>query len=390
MLGLAATAAILGLLAGLAGLVAHRLVVARVARLAAVPPATPERWPLLSVVIPACNEAATLEAALGAHLRSDYPALELILVDDRSSDETGAIADRLAATDARLSVIHLAELREGWLGKTHALQVGLERARGEWILFADADTRLEPAALRRAVGLCEARALDLLAVVPGLDPAGPLLDALAFQFYRNILAGARAWEVEDPRARAAIGVGAFNLVRRAALERSEGLAWMRLEVADDMALALLLKRSGARCAVANGRGLVALRLYSALGEMARALEKNSYAILGRYRATRAILLALAPPLVDLLPVLGLVLPAPPWVRATALAALALAQAGILLGARWLGAPLRAALLAIPANLVLSALLIRGAILGWRRGGILWRGTLYPAKQLREGIRVRFP
>src|SRR6185369_2740694 len=108
-----------------------------------------------SVVVPACNEARTIERALTSLLAQDYPDLEIVLVDDRSSDETGAIIEHLAASDRRISAIHVRELPAGWLGKVHALQRGLERARGELVLFTDADIHFAPGALRRAVAWVE-------------------------------------------------------------------------------------------------------------------------------------------------------------------------------------------------------------------------------------------
>src|SRR5262249_8214682 len=102
-------------------------------------PPEPVRWPRLTLVIAARDEAAELEAALRSRLAEDYPDLELVVVDDRSTDGTGAIVDRLAAEDPRIVPIHLKTLPEGWLGKLHAMHQGVQRARGEWILFTDAD-----------------------------------------------------------------------------------------------------------------------------------------------------------------------------------------------------------------------------------------------------------
>src|SRR5262245_54122822 len=98
--------------------------------LAHVNPPEPEAWPRVSVIIPACNEADTLEAAMRSRLAEDYPNVEFILVDDRSTDETGAIVDRLAAADARIHAIHIGDLPDGWLGKVHALNTATQQATG--------------------------------------------------------------------------------------------------------------------------------------------------------------------------------------------------------------------------------------------------------------------
>ncbi len=104
-------------------------VVRAVPMLADAAPSAPDSWPPLSVVIPACNEAATLEAALGSVLRQDYPGLEIILIDDRSTDGTAEIVDRMAALDQRITALHVQELPQDWLGKVHALHLGAEGRR---------------------------------------------------------------------------------------------------------------------------------------------------------------------------------------------------------------------------------------------------------------------
>src|SRR5579872_2978529 len=99
----------------------------------------PAQWPTVSVIVPARDEAVKIEGAMRSKLAIDYPALEVIAVDDRSQDGTGAILDRLAREDPRLTVVHLDTLPEGWLGKSHAMHVAAATARGKYLLFTDAD-----------------------------------------------------------------------------------------------------------------------------------------------------------------------------------------------------------------------------------------------------------
>ena len=357
--------------------------------LAKLDPPQPEAWPKLSVVIPACNEARNIEAAVDTVLRQDYPHLDVILIDDRSDDGTGRLVDKIARSDRRVRPLHVTELPDGWLGKVHALNRGVELSEGEWLLFTDADVHLAPGTLRRAVAYGEARELDHLAALPDIWPSGFLLDVAVASFLRTLCISLRCWAVEDPRSRAFIGVGAFNLVRRSALEKTPGLQWLKLEVGDDVGLGMMLKRSGARSCPVNATGMVGLYWYRSLGELARGAEKG-FASVAKCRLWRLLAacglfagLELAP-LVALVPVghLGLLLPA-----ATMLLA---AVFSIVVLARWVNRPLLPGLcfpLAVPLSI---AVLLRTGWLGLRRGGIQWRGTLYPSKMLREGSRLRLP
>ena len=117
----------------------------RVPVLADLPISPPRVWPRLSIVIPACNEAPAIQGAVESILAQDYPNLEIVLIDDRSTDETGVIIDRLAASDFRILRIHVTRLPDGWLGKVHALCRGAEASTGEWMLLTDADVHLAPA-----------------------------------------------------------------------------------------------------------------------------------------------------------------------------------------------------------------------------------------------------
>jgi glycosyltransferase involved in cell wall biosynthesis len=356
----------------------------KVPLLARLPLETRASWPRVSVVIPACNEAATLEAAMRAKLEDDYPNLEFILVDDRSTDGTSAIVDRLAATDGRLRALHIEHLPSGWLGKLNALDVGVKRASGDWLLFTDADVHLVPGTLRRAIAWAEQRQLDHLTAFPQLWPVSFWLDATLSFFVRLVCLGLRRDAIEDPASSAAAGVGAFNLVRRDAFERTGGFEELRLEVGDDIALARMLKRSGARASIVNGRDAVGLHFYSSLAEMTRATEKNGYAVMGQYTLWRVVAGSTALVALELAPFLSLGVAEHTWVRAlgggTALVGLLLTVAAN----RWFARPLGPALAAPLGALLFSWMMLRSGWLGWRRGGLLWRGTLYPTEVLRAG------
>jgi hypothetical protein len=348
----------------------------------------PSSWPTLSVVVPARDEAHTIEPAVASLLAQDYPNLQVVLVDDRSTDETGTVIDRLAAKDSRVAAVHVRELPDGWLGKVHALQRGVERASGDFVLFTDADIHFAPGVLRRAIAWSEAERLDHLAVLAEVTSPSVWVAACVAASSRGLIGLARPWEATDPRSAKAIGTGAFNLVRRSAFERTPGFEWLRLEVADDIGLGLMMKRWGGRPGLLIGRGQVRHETYATLFDAVRGLEKNGFAQGARFSAWRgSALVGLAvvgafAPFAAFLPV-GL--PLLPLLGAATLAVFATA-ARIL--TRAFGAPITSVLASLPlGDLLMAYVVARATVLGIGRGGLVWRGTTYPTKLLRAGQRV---
>ena len=364
----------------------------RVRALEGVRPVPPEKWPKLSVVVPACNEADKLEPAARTLLKEDYPHLELIFVNDRSTDATPQIIDRLASEDSRVKVIHITELPEGWLGKVHALDRGVAESSGEFVLFTDADVHFRVGTLRKAVAYCIEEGFDYLTAFPTVWPAGVVIDAMISVFFRQLILLSRPWGIRDGPLRSCIGVGAFNMVRRSAFDQTEGFEWLRMETADDYALGYMMKRSGAKCNVIAAFRSLGLHWYRTIREAAAGAEKafSSAFRCSLLLAVTASLVMLAIELSPLLSLLVLLLGkfGPVW---------GVAAANVLLfffatipPARWAGVRVVPPLLSALAAPILAVLAIRAGILGYRRGGVLWRGTLYPSEKLREGRRVPIP
>ncbi|MFW5693181.1 MAG: glycosyltransferase [Thermoguttaceae bacterium] len=358
-------------------------------------PPAPESRPTLAVVIAARDEADTLEPALRSLLGQDYPDLRVVLVDDRSTDGTGEKADALAATNPRLEVVHVRKLPEEWLGKVYALAQGAERVDSDWLLFTDADIHFAPGALRKAVAFAEARPVDHLAAAPDLLAPNALMDSMIQAFLRAFSVGLRLWAVEDPKSRAFAGVGAFNLVRRSALEQTPGFEWLRLEVADDVGLGLMIKQHGGRSVLANARGLIRVAWYPSFAAAARGAEKG-FASVGHCSVPRMLLVSAVGPLLELAPLLLPIaawLPVPygvPGLQPAAMVVFAAAAVSMAVVSRWSRRRFLPSLLLPAAVLVGAWLLLRTTWLGWRRGGIVWRNTLYPSNLLRGKLRVRIP
>lgn len=361
----------------------------RLERLGAPAPAC---WPTVSLLVPARDEAQGLEAALRSKLALDYPALQVVLIDDRSTDETGAIADRLAADDPRLRAVHVRELPEGWLGKVHALHRGLEQASGEWVLLSDADIHYAPDTLRRAIARCEAQGLDFLCALPTFVGATPLVNVCLAAFGPLVLGAVQADWVEDPRSKASIGAGVFALVRRSALDKTPGLEWLKLEVGDDVALGMMMKRSGARCAVVGAQDFLSVQMYRDFGGVVRGTAKAACSV-SRYR--------LLPQL--LIPAALITLTLAPWVALpvglsqghallAAVGALgALAQvATSVVGTMVFRLPVWPALFAPVGTALLHGIIAVEGAAALLRGFVEWRGTRYPVETLRAASRYKFP
>lgn len=351
------------------------------------PVTPPSSWPLLSVVIPACNEVETLEPALATLRAQSYPALEILLVDDRSTDGTGALVDRLAAEDPRIRALHISELPAGWLGKVHALHVASREARGEWLLFTDADVHFTPEAFEHAVALALERGLDHLALAPDLSSQSFATNIVLSAFWFGILDRADIIACLDPDRPDAAGVGAFNLVRREVLERSEGFEWLRLEIADDFGLGLAVKRAGGRIGLMFSERWVKVTWYRNLGELLRGMTKNAFGIFGRFSFVRGIadlgfLLAMltTPPALLLLP--------PGWFWAPPLLAYgAMVASGFYIHRKIGSSPWPVLLwpLGLSFFLVLG---VNGMWQAWRTRGVAWRGTVYPLAELKAHRRVK--
>jgi hypothetical protein len=348
------------------------------------PPAQPGGGETVTAIVPCRDEALGVERAMRSLLAQDVEALQVVAVDDRSSDATGAILARLAAADPRLEVVRVDALPEGWLGKNHACHAGAQRARGDWLLFTDADVVFAPDALRRALDAAGAHRLGHLAVLPRFVAPGLLERAFVTGFAALLAPFVRVRDLRRPRTRAYFGVGAFNLVRRADYERAGGHRRLSLEVVDDVKLGLLLRRSGVAQGVADSGGLVQVRWQHGFLPSVLGLVKNAFAAL-EYRPGRAIASALAAAFAGAAPLAVLVAGPGLIPRALAAAALALAVAHHAEAARRLSGSSGAEGLLMPLCAVLLGAVVAGsAAAAWARGGVVWRGTRYPLERVRAG------
>ena len=351
----------------------------------------PKQLPLLSVVIPACNEAANIAGAVASLLAQDYPNFELILVNDRSNDGTGEIIDRLASRDQRIRALHVQTLPEGWLGKVHALDRGSQIAQGEWLLFTDADVHFAAGTLRRALGWAMENRIDHLGLAPLAVQNGFLLDIVVHTFMLLFLLGTRAAGINRPTSRAFAGVGAFNLVRRAAFQRTLGFPWLRLEPCDDVGLGMMVKRAGGRSFFAFAQQNLSVAWYPSVAAMFKGLEKNLFGSTANYHwwvtliNTLALFaLAVAPGLA----ILGGLIEGRHLLYGAGLAALATHWAFSFTAATQ-GWRSRFSLLFVPFGLtMIGAMMVNAAWKCLVHGGIDWRGTRYPLEQLRAGQRVK--
>lgn len=351
------------------------------------PPPALEDWPRLSILVPARDEGAHLEAALSSKLKTVYPNLELVAIDDRSTDATPEIIDRLAAADPRVRAVHIDSLPPNWLGKLHAMQRGLETATGEWVLFSDADVHIEDGVLEKLIAVAEYESLDFIAVFPKMRPVNLWIDAGVSALVRVLALSGRIWRANDPRSQIGAGVGAFNLVRRSILEETKAIEELKLEVADDVALGALLKQSGARCRFYAGREDVHLVFLDSLRAAMRSIDKGG-GLLG-FSLFRSLLMAIGPVALDLgIPVAAIA--AGGTAAIFGLDALFLATITHVLLARHLRLPIAGAL-AWPIGQVLNAALtLRAGLRAWKHQGIYWRDTFYSREVIEAGRRLQVP
>jgi cellulose synthase/poly-beta-1,6-N-acetylglucosamine synthase-like glycosyltransferase len=356
-------------------------------RLSSLGPAGPPgALPRVSVVVAARNEGAAVGAAVASLLRQDYSDLEVVVVNDRSTDGTGHVLGELAAAHAdRLRVVTIEQLPDGWLGKPHALWVGARQATGGWLLFTDADVIFEPSCLRRAVGYAERAGLDHLTLGPAIRTRGFWLGAFVAFFTYLLVISLRLYRVNDPTGRVGVGLGAFNLLRREAYAAVGTYAAVARRPDDDVRLGQRVRQLGLHQQLLDGSDLLRVEWYPSLRAAILGLEKNFFAgydyHLGAALASNALLLA-----VYVWPWLA-VWRAAGWARWLLVGTLG-AEVGMFLktrsglGGRSGMAELGYALVMPVSALLVSYTAVRSVLLALVRGGIRWRDTFYPLSELR--------
>lgn len=344
----------------------------------------PEGNPTLTVIVPARNEAPYILSCLGSLIAQDYD-VDIIAVDDRSTDVTGQIMDSLAGGHGgKLSVLHVVDLPEGWLGKTHALALAARQAavltQPDFLLFTDADVVFRPDALRRALAEVQRSGADHFVLMP---------TALVRRWDEAILLGAfqvlgmwavRPWRVADTRAlRDAVGVGAFNLMRRSAYEELGGFEGQRMDIVEDLALARRVKQAGLRQRIAFGRGLVSVHWAAGASGILGVMTKNLFAI---FRFQVVLVLGACGWLIVfcVMPVFGLMY-GPTRIPA-AITLLCVVWAFRLYGKHSGIRTWNAVFFPVGAVLFVFGLL-RSMIVTLVQGGVRWRGTFYSLAELRR-------
>ncbi len=253
-----------------------------------IPPSKPPisaEAPLISIIIPARNEARNIRRCLEAIISQTYPNLELIVIDDRSTDATPQILDEFVVASElennldkfpSLKFVRGGELPKGWAGKPHALNQGYSHAEGDWLCFIDADTFASPDLLastyQTAVGL-QADLLTLLTYQELISFWEKVILPLVFT---ALSVGFPTKRVNDPEQPDAIANGQFILIRRAVYEAVGGHGAVRNEIAEDKALATLVKGNGFRLVLGDGRTLARTRMYTSLPEIWEGWTKNMY------------------------------------------------------------------------------------------------------------------
>ena len=347
--------------------------------------------PRVAVVVAARDEASTPEAAASlaraarSWLALEGVSLEVVVVDDRSSDATPQVLRAALGDDARVRTLRVEALPVGWIGKVHAQAMGVAATRAPWVLLTDADVRLHPRSAAVAVRHAERHALDHLGLLPRFAARGWALRAFVTGFALLLTVLVRPWEADDPRSPRTLGVGAFGLYRRSALAAAGGLAAVRSRPDDDLALARAVKAGGGRSAVAFGPGLAEVDWYPSLAAALRGLEKNAFGGVG----FRLDLLAAA--VVGLLAThvapFAWALLGPSAARAPSWGVVAVVFAVYAWHGRRAGHAAWLAFAHPVAVLLLIAALLRSAAAALLGGGVRWRGRRYPLVELRAAARA---
>jgi len=342
------------------------------------PDQTPQNSPFVSIVVPARDEARTIERSARAFLAQDYGNFEVIVVNDRSSDATGDILRSI--TDPRLTVIDGAEPSDGWLGKPWALEQATARARGELLLIVDADLVYAPETLRAAVAAMESEKAALITLLPHFE-MGSLGEQIAMPMLALVaLSMLPLWRVNRSRTpRLALGGGSGILIRRDVFDAVDGFRPLKGAVVDDVGLARHVREHGEATRAILADDLVRVRMYHSTRGVIEGFTKNMFMVIERSYLAGLFWLALV--VIGHLGPYALALTG----DGVAIAIVAVITLNRVVLFRALRYPLLNALFLHPFMMLLWAwILLRSMWFTGVRNELRWRGRVYNAAETRFG------
>ncbi|QDU78398.1 4,4'-diaponeurosporenoate glycosyltransferase [Polystyrenella longa] len=237
----------------------------------------PNRAPLVSILVPAKDEADKIAACLDSLCNLNYPAYEVLVIDDRSDDNTAEIVRGYGEEYSHLRLIQIEDLPAGWTGKTHALQYGQKFARGEWLLFVDADTTHHPDTLSITLHDAIEHELDMLTALPTLK---------CHSFWEKVIQpyASTCLIILFPLSKAnnhtdrdgAWGNGQFILINRKAYDEIGQHRSVRDKFVEDIALARRVRQQGLRLNIVSAAQLFSVRMYSSFEEITRGWSRIFY------------------------------------------------------------------------------------------------------------------
>jgi len=321
-----------------------------------------------------------MAAALQSVLQQDYDNFEILAVNDRSTDRTGEILDRMARENSSVCPIHVTALPKGWLGKNHALFRAAQESSGELLLFTDADVVMHPATLRKAVHYLLSQQLDHVTISPAVKMPGALLNLFAGFFNMAFFMYTQPWKVKDSTSEKFIGIGAFNFLRAATYRAIGTHQAIAMRPDDDMKLGKLVKKHGFKSEFLHGTRMIHLEWYDSLAAVVKGLEKNMFAGID-YNLRAVIQGTIANLIFWVWPFIGIFLTTgPAQILNLAIVAIILLIYGYGAGIgnlqHWhgIGVPI--------AALFLIFLLWNSTLKTLINGGINWRETFYPLAELK--------
>ncbi len=337
--------------------------------------------PSIAIIIAVRNEEADLEKALHSICNLDYSNYRLLLVNDRSADRTPQILESFAQRFSHVTVLHINELPDGWIGKSHALYRAYHNCTEEWLLFTDADVVFKPDTLSKAINYSIQHQLDHLVLLPHIRSRSAILNSVLATFKIMFDLQYRPWAAKNPHSGASIGMGAFNLVKRTAYEAAGTHLGFALHPNDDLKLGECIKFTGCKQDVLYGDGQVQYEWYQSLNAFINGLMKNAFSSVN-YSFLKAVTNSVGAILFFVLPVPVLLLSDMPQQQIMAAIIIASQLALYLLKpalhAKWWY------ILIIPfAAAIISFIMLKSAILTTWQRGIYWRESFYPLSQLKK-------